>query len=54
MAMDLYIQVLVILENDKDYPTNEHKAKAIRKLVDREIVDKFQELIADYQKECGK
>ena len=30
--VDLYIQVLVILENDTDYPTNEHKAVAVRKL----------------------
>lgn len=54
MAQDLYIQVLVILENDTDYPTKDSKAKAIRKLVDVEVVDKFQDLIMEFQRECDK
>jgi hypothetical protein len=43
---DIYIEILKIVEGDGA------KATAIRKIIDEEIVNKFQTLLVDYQRKC--
>lgn len=49
---DLYVQILVVLYRED--LTKEQQASLIRSMINEQVVQKFQELIADYQKECGK
>lgn len=50
--VDLYVQILQVLYRED--LTKEQQASLIRSMINEQIVEKFQELIADYQKECNK
>lgn len=48
---DLYTQILGILYLDL---SKEEQATMIRKLIQNEVIEKFQELLVEYERECGR
>ena len=50
--VDLYTQILGVLYMEN--LSKETQATTIRKIIEKETVEKFQELMVEYERECGR